>query len=202
MIDPVRLGRIGIIGASLALLAGVPIAHIAVASAQGPSVAERCIHRQAHLIAAGRSPSHKRWTVTASVRNNGSCRSWLLSMDFRPSGTLRGSSRWGWRIPAGGHLQSNFTMNAQDEGAGRSRAFYGATGARVKAVELTMSNGGHLVVHPKLPSLAQRRRFVWLRDVRYFVRYYPLGEHVLTAKLLNVQGEIIGVLRGSEGEFS
>jgi hypothetical protein len=65
-----------------------------------------------------------------------------------------------------------------------------------------MSKEEHIVVHPKLPPPALRERFVWLRNVRYFVRYYPPGEHVRVARLLNAQGELIGVVRGSEGDFS
>jgi len=93
-------------------------------------------------------------------------------------------------------------MNAQDESAGSGRAFYGAVGARVKAIELTMNNEEHIVVHPKLPPLDLRERFVWLRNVRYVVRYYPSGEHVRVARLFNARGGLIDVVRGSEGNFS
>jgi hypothetical protein len=202
MSDTVRSARIRIVGVLLACWMSAAFVNMAMASSQDTALANRCIHRQQHLIADGRNPNGKRWTVTASVHNNGSCRSWLFSMDFRPSGTVRGSSRWGWRIPSGGHLSAKFTINAQDESAGSSRVFYGAVGKRVKSVGLTMSKGGRVVVHPKLPPLALRRRFVWLRNVRYFVRYYPPGDHVQTARLLNAQGGLLKVVRGSEGEFS
>jgi hypothetical protein len=110
-----------------------------------------CIHRQHHLIAKGPSPSGKQWRVTATIHNNGSCRARLFQMDFRPSGTLRGSSSWGWSIPAGGHLSDKFTISAQDDSAGPKRAFYGTAGARVRTIVLTTSTGERLTVHPNLP---------------------------------------------------
>lgn len=201
MSDTVRPVQIRVVGVLLALLMSAVFGHVAIASST--FVAKQCIHPQKHLIASGKNPNDKRWTVTGSVHDNGSCQSWLFSMDFRPSGTIKGSSRWGWRIPAGGHLSPKFTMNAHDESAGSVRVFYGAVGERVKTIELIMRNKGHIVVHPKLPPLGLRERFGWLRNVRYIVRYYPAGTQVRAAKLLNVQGGLIGVVRGgSEGDFS
>jgi hypothetical protein len=194
--------QIRFVGVLVVLLASAVIVQVSVPSSGKASATERCVRPQKHLIADGRSPTNKHWTVTAEIRNNGSSRAWLLSMDFRPSGTLRGSSRWAWRIPAGGHLGMKFTMNAQDERAGSDRAFYGAVGARVKTLKLTMSKGKRIVVHPKLPPLALRERFVWLRNVRYAVRYYPAGEHVGVVRLIDARGGLIDVVRGSEGEFS
>jgi hypothetical protein len=201
MSDTVRSVHIRVVGVLLAFLMSAVFGHVAIASST--FAAKQCIHPQKHLIAAGKNPNGKRWTVTGSVHNNDSCQSWLFSMDFRPSGTLKGSSRWGWRIPAGGHLSPKFTMNAQDESAGSSRVFYGSVGNRVKTIDLTTSTEKHIIVHPKLPPLALRERFVWLRNVRYVVRYYPPGEQVRAARLLNAQGGQIGVVQGgSEGAFS
>jgi hypothetical protein len=160
-----------------------------------------CIHRQHHLIAQGPSPSGKRWTVTAMIHNNGSCEAWLLGIDVRPSGTPRGSSSWGWSIQAGGHLSNGFTISARDENDGSVRTFYGAAGERVRTIVLMMSNGENLTIHPKLPRMQFRKRFVWLRNMRYFVRYYPPGHHVRAATLLNSRGEVIEKRGGEEGSF-
>jgi hypothetical protein len=173
------------------------------ASTQGASATAigTCIHRQQHLIANGRSPSGKHWTVTATIRNDGSCDAWFFGMGFAPSGTSAGSWSGGWRIPAGGHLSTNFTIGAQDEAEGPERAFSGTAGVTVKTVVLTTSNGKRLRFHPKLPSERLRKRFVWLRNVRYFLRYYPTGQHVKTAMLLNSRGALIYTEHGEEGEF-
>jgi hypothetical protein len=201
MSDTVRSVNIRVVGVLLAFLISAVFGHVAIASST--LAAKQCIHPQKHLIAEGKNPNDKHWTVTGLIHDNGSCQSWLFSMDFRPSGTLKGSSRWGWRIPAGGHLSPEFTMNAQDESAGPIRVFYGAVGSRVKTIDLTTSTDKHIIVHPKLPPQALRERFVWLRNVRYIVRYYRPGEHVRAARLLNAQGGQIGVVRGgSEGDFS
>lgn len=200
--NPIKSVRMRFAGALLALVTSASLVHAAVASSSRSFVAAQCIHRQKHLVADGKSPSGRQWTVTASIRDNGGCSTWLFSMDFRPSGTLRGSSRWSWRIPAGGHLSKKFTIDAQDESAGPNRAFYGAVGGRVKIIVLTTSNGKRLTVHPKLPSLALRERFVWLRNVRYVLRYYPSDQHVRVARLFNAQGDLVGRVGGSEGEFA
>jgi hypothetical protein len=160
-----------------------------------------CTAREHHSVATGRSPSGKAWTVTATVHNDSSCDFWLLEMDFRPSGTLRGGSNWGWQIPAGGHLSNRFTISAQDETTDFDRAFYGAVSGRVRTIVLTMSSGERLTIHPKPPPQQLRRRFVWFRNMRYVVRYYPSGEHVEVARLLNSRGELISKARGLEGEF-
>lgn len=199
MSDTVRPVHIRVVGVLLAFLMSAVFGHVAIASST--FAAKQCIHAQKHLIAAGKNPNDKGWKVTGSVHDNGSCESWLFSMDFRPSGTLKGSSRWGWRIPAGGHLSPKFTMNAQDESAGPIRVFYGAVGERVREIVLTTSSGARLSVHPKLPSLALRKQFSWLQGVRYFLRYYPTGGHVRIAKLFDATGGLIRQERGSEGEF-
>jgi hypothetical protein len=149
----VKSPKIRAAGWLLVFFASTLIVHAAEASPSEQLSGTQCIHSQKRVIAEGRNHGPRHWVVTASIRNNGSCRTWLLSMDFCPSGTLKGSSRWGWRVPAGGHLSRRFTMNAQDESAGSDRSFYGAVGKRVKAIKLIMSNEERIVIRPKLPSL-------------------------------------------------
>lgn len=161
-----------------------------------------CIHRQHQLIAQGPSPSGKRWTVTSTVHNNVGCHSWFLELDIRPNGTARGSSAWGWSIPVGGHLSSRFTIDAQDDIGDASRTFYGVVGARVRAISLQKTNGEILTIHPRLPPAGLRKRFVWLRDLRYFVRYYPRGPRGKVARLLDSRGRLIARVHGQEGGFA
>lgn len=171
------------------------------ASGQPKSAAGTCIHHQHRLIAKGRSPGDKRWTVTGTIRNSGSCGYWLLGMNFVFSGPNAGAWRGAWGISAGGHLSDSFTISAQDETESSEQVFSGVVGSRVKTILLTISNGERLVIHPKLPRQRLRKRFVWLRSMRYFVRYYNTGQHVKVARLLNSQGEIIFMARGEEGVF-
>jgi hypothetical protein len=37
--------------------------------------------------------------------------------------------------------------------------------------------------------------------MRYFIHYYPPGQHVKVARLLNSQGELLYKARGLEGGF-
>lgn len=189
------------VGVLCIVLIGVLIAQPAAAGSLGPVGSKQCVRRQSHLVAAGKNPSGEHWTVAASIQNNGGCRAWLLRIEFRPSGTPRGSSRWGWRIPAGGQLSAKFMIQAQDEGTDSGRVRYGAVGVGVRKVVLTMSNGDQVLIHPKLFPLSMRERFSWLRGVRYFLRYYPAGEHVRVARLFDATGGLVRDERGSEGEF-
>lgn len=165
------------------------------------SVAGACVHRQHRLVAKGTSPGSKQWSVIATIRNNGGCNTWLLGMNFDPSDGLRGSWSGAWSIPARGHLFDGATIGAQDEAAGSERVFSGVTGVHVRTVVLSMSDGERITVHPKLVSARSRKQFVWLQDMRYFVYYYPAGQHVKVARLLNSRDEVIFTAQGEEGLF-
>lgn len=114
------------------------------------------------------------WTVDGGIGNNGnSCREWLFGMDFE----LEGATKWGWGtgIPAGGHLGDGFDIDASDDllEDGSYRVFSGSVGGEVAKVLITLSNNKHVAIRPKFPSQRLRRNVVWLRNVQYFVEYYP-----------------------------
>jgi hypothetical protein len=123
-------------------------------------------------------------------------------MEFKPSGGVAGSTSWRWGVPAGGHLSQAFTVDAQDEVAGSGRAFYGTVGSSVRIVKVQMNGGKSLTLHPKLPAQHLRKRFVWLRGMRYFMRFHPAGVHPKVVTLLDSDGREIEKLTGLEGEFS
>ena len=172
-----------------------------------------CQHRQP--IAHGKGAKGTPWTVAGSIRGNGGkCSSWLLGFEFRPDQKpysrrweaeinrkipMPGSFGWRWGIPAGGHLPNDFVISGQDEYEGSERVFAGAAGGSVKYIALAMSNGQHMVIHPRLPSRVLRRRFVWLRNLRYFVSYYHLGSHVRKVTVRSANG--VSTIRGNEGAF-
>jgi hypothetical protein len=181
-----------------------------------PSDREASACQQHQVISKGDSPGGVPWSFRGSIRENGEgCDAWLLKLEFRPErkpyshkweseaglSRMPGSFNWAWGIPTGGHLPDNFTMVGRDEYEGSERVFAGATGARVVSVTLTMSTGRHILIRPILPELALRRKFAWLRNVRYFVRYYPLGEHVRTVTVRNAAGRVTKIA-GQEGAFN
>lgn len=138
------------------------------------SASAGCIERHSVKIAEGTSPSGWKWAVSGSIGNNGNdCREWLFGMDFE----LQGVGYWGWStgIPAGGHLSRRFALDASDDllPDGSSRVSSGTVNGEVAKVVLTLSNNKHLTIRPKSPPAHLRRNVVWLRNVRYFVEYYP-----------------------------
>lgn len=117
-------------------------------------------------------------------------------MNFTPSGTRAGSWSWGRWIENGGHLPDGFGIVGEDEISEVGRVFSGFVGGRIRTVAVTLSNGKHLTIHPKLPRLRQRDRFVWLRGLRYFVRFYPVGGRAKVVKLLDANGKVLEVKGG------
>jgi len=173
-------------------------------------------------VAHGDSPKGTPWTVAVSIRNNGrNCSAWLLGFEFRPDekpyshsweaeAELRrkipmpGSFSWSWGIPTGGHLPKDFTISGRDEYEGSERVFAGAAGGDVKSITLTMSSGKQMTIRPQLPSEALRERFVWLRNLRYFVSYYRLGRHVQKVTVRSSKGVFTvrdNEIVGDEGTF-
>lgn len=137
-----------------------------------PIAGAACIKRHDVRIASGTSPSGWDWTVDGTIGNNGNCRDWLFGMDF----DLQGAANWGWGtgIPAGGHLNRRFDIEASDDllEDGSYRVVSGTVNGEVAKVLFTLSNNKHLIVRPRSPSERLRRNVVWLRNVRYFVEYY------------------------------
>lgn len=171
-----------------------------LASSDGEGASAPCIsHREVRLDHG--EHYGRPWRITASIEKNGGCSYWLLKVNFFPQGIPRGSWTGGWGIPAGGHLPATATIGAGDYEEEDGRAVSGVVGSRVRTVVLKLSGGRAMAVHPKDPSKGLRRRFVWLRGLRYFLRFYPAGKHVKTAKLLDANGKVIFTAHSEDGEL-
>lgn len=157
-----------------------------------PAVEAGCIKRHAVRIASGTSPSGWGWTVDGTIGNNDrNCREWLFGMDFE----LQGATNWGWGtgIPAGGHLERHFDIEASDDllEDGSYRVVSGTVNGEVAKVVFTLSNNKRLTVRPKSPSDQLRRKVVWLRNVRYFVNYYPPEAFVTGVATFSASGVLL-----------
>jgi hypothetical protein len=165
-----------------------------------PSATAKCIKQHSVRIASGTSPNGLPWTVEGSIRNNGSsCREWLFGMGFE----LTGVTNWGWGtgILPGGHLREGFEIDASDDlqEDGSTRVFSGSVGGEVAKVMTTLSNNKHLTFRPKSPSAQLRRRVTWLRNVRYFVTYYPPEAFVTGVSTFSASGQLLYRDRSFEG---
>lgn len=143
-------------------------------------------------IASGMSPSGWDWTVDGTIGNNGNnCREWLFGMDFG----LEGATNWSWGtgIPAGGHLNRRFDIDASDNLLvdGSYRVFSGTVNGEVARIMLTLSDNRHLTVRPKSPPKRLRRKVAWLRNTRYFVEYYPPEGFVTGVATLSASGQLL-----------
>lgn len=177
---PMRVRLILAIAAAAALLVFAPVATAG------------CIKRHSVRIAAGTSPSGLPWTVEGTIGNNGGhCREWLFGMEFE----LPDVGNWSWAtgIPAGGHLRRGFEMDASDDlqEDGVSRVFSGTVSGEVAKVHATLSNNQRLTIRPESPSEKLRSKVVWLRNVRYFVDYYPPEAFVTGVALFSASGQLL-----------
>jgi hypothetical protein len=136
--------------------------------------------------------------VEGTIGNNGSCREWLFGMEF----TLPGAINWGWGtgIPAGGHLSNRFKIDASDDlqEDGAWRVLSGSVGGDVAKVTATLSNGKRLSFKPRSALASLRGEVVWLRNVRYFVEYYPPTGFVTSASLFSASGRLLYRASGEE----
>jgi hypothetical protein len=164
-----------------------------------PAAEAHCIKRHEVRIASGTSPSGWNWTVDGTIGNNGSCREWLFGMDFE----LQGAGNWGGGtgIPAGGHLDRHFHIEAADNllEDGSDRVVSGTVNGEVAKIIFTLSNNKHLTVRPKSPSAQLRRKVTWLRDTRYFVDYYPPEAFVTGVATFSASGVLLYRDRHFEG---
>jgi hypothetical protein len=177
------------------------IVYVVPALSSSDGLSSSCAPHERHLIGKGPLPHHRSWRVTASIRNNGSCRAWLLGVEFSPFGTYAGSWRGSWGIPAGGKLANGFTVSGQDASNAVKRAISGVTGRRVARVIAVTDAGNHLSIRPQLPPQRLRLHNVWLRNFGFFIHYYPAGTHIRTMKLFDSRGKVLAAVRGEEGEF-
>jgi hypothetical protein len=149
-------------------------------------------------IASGQSPEGETWTVEGGIGNNGSCREWLFGIDF----SLPKAVNWGWStgIPAGGHLSSSFDIDASDDlqEDGAWRVLSGSVAGDVAKVIATLSNGKRLVFIPRSAPAPLRHKITWLKNVRYFVQYYPPTGFVTTASLFSASGQLLYRTSGPE----
>jgi hypothetical protein len=166
--------------------------------ASAPSAGAACITRHRVPIASGPSPEGETWTVEGEIGNNGSCREWLFGMEFSLPGAVNWGSSTG--IPAGGHLSSSYTIGASDnlQEDGVWRVFSGFVAGDVAKVTATLSNGKRLSFKPRSAPAPLRRKIVWLRNVRYFVQYYPPNGFVTSASLFSASGQLLYRTSGGE----
>ncbi len=190
-----------LIGFSLLLAVFVVPTLVASGDSRGAPASSHCIPRHAVKLDRGVHAGNP-WRVNASIEKIGRhhrCSFWFLKVQFLPEGKQPGSWTEGWGIPAGGHLPPDATIDASEEEEGESIG--GVVGSRVHSVVFTFDNGRKIVVYPMAPSERLQMRFVWLRDLRYFLTHFAAGEHVVSAKLLDANGKRIFSVHSQEGEL-
>ncbi|HET8955094.1 MAG TPA: hypothetical protein VFN18_05495 [Solirubrobacterales bacterium] len=159
-----------------------------------------CIKRHDVPLEKGTSPSGWAWSVEGTIGENGPCGGdWLFGMEFE----LEGAVNWGFAtgIPKGGHLGRRFDIEASDDllEDGSYRVVSGTVNGEVARVQFTLSNNKRLEIRPKSPSERLRRKVAWLRNVRYFVEYYPPVGFVTGVATFSRSGQLLYRDKSFEG---
>lgn len=163
-------------------------------------VSSGCVRPQTHRIASGTGPRGRPWTVTAMINNVVGCRIWLLGIKVSPTGPGPGTWRDAWAIPAHGRLPKTFGLAADDESSGAKGVFSGVVGERIRTV--SKNERRDMVRHSPSSAISQvSGKLCVLRGLRYFIRFYAVDRHVRCARLLDARGQLVRIVRGSEGEF-
>jgi len=171
---------------------------VADLSARG---SKHCPMKHVHVTIEHGSHNGYAWSVIASIKKGHACGVWKLGVDFRPRDITPGSWEGFWEIPAGGHLPDSATISARDETTGEDRDVSGIVGWDVRTVVFITKSGHRFVVHPSAPGRRLLKRFIWLHNFRYFLRFYPVGDPVRVAKLLNIRGRTIATDHFRLGEI-
>jgi hypothetical protein len=185
-----RRTGIGLFVAALTMLASSGLASAA------------CTKPHHYSIGSGPMPSGETWTVTASIKNNGSCDDWLFGLDY--SLGEFGNYGSGTGIPAGGHVpREYFKLDAQDldTGNGSEAALVGYTGNEGTKVVGRMKDGSRFVVKPQLAPAKLRKRVDWLRSFRFFVYFHPTESRIETLSVFSRGGRLIFRTKSLEGSF-
>jgi hypothetical protein len=154
-------------------------------------------------VASGRSPKRALWKVAASIRRNQSCRT-SLEMAFTTKARDHGRVRWSTvrPLPAAGHVQG-LTIDATDlqRISDYEGEFAGYTGAKAVTVVARMDSGRSVSARPQELRSALRKRFVWLRGLRYFVQFHSPSVRVKRVTLYDADGKVIYRTNNSGGLF-
>lgn len=183
--------------AGILLVVGMAICQLGTGSA-----AAGCTRPHHLAVGSGLMPSGETWSVTAGVKNNGSCDEWLFTLDF--SLGEFGNAGSGTGIPAGGHVpREYFSLSADDlpNRDGSERVLYGYTGNEGAKLVGTLRNGQTFVVRPTFAPRALRERASWLRSFRFFVFFHPSDSPIEQLSVFTKGGRLIHRTKSLEGSF-
>jgi hypothetical protein len=160
-----------------------------------------CTKPHHYPVGSGMIPSGGTWTVSAGIKNNGSCDEWLFSLDY--SLGEFGTYVTATGIPAGGHVpREYFKLDANDLPVSNSEAtFVGYTGTEGAKVVAKMKDGSTFTVRPQLAPAALRKRVDWLRGFRFFVYFHTTESPIEQVSVFTRGGRLIYRTKSLEGSF-
>lgn len=175
----------------LAVLFGLPTAAAGAGAKPGKAV-----------FAHGTSPAGERWSAEASVTPSRRNHDWKFEMEWHFSNGFN----WGvgQEIPTGGREQMAGQASGYTgllSGPATESGAFGYAGPEVTTIKMKMNDGSSLEVHPVFPPAELRRKYVWMRGFRYFMKFYEGGAYVTEYWLYDAAGKRVGCETYAEGEL-
>lgn len=177
--------------AAVCAVASAVVIFSAVGTAASGQASAVCTRPQRVPIAHGRSPEGQRWFIRGRLRNDFHCRTRMLDVDFVPFMHSGPSWTGGYQVPIGGSLSSSFVISSQALRGTEENSFSGMTTRRVVLVEFTTGDGSWSKVRPRRPQRAGAKEPDWLRNVRYFLVYFPVDERVQRVRARDRAGRVL-----------
>lgn len=149
------------------------------------------------VVARGISPHGIRWQINASYLPHSTEDKPYLNVDFTMDAIPYGG--YGMSVPlsfSGGFAHAESQIERSSEGD-----LSGIADRRVVELKMKMGNGKVLTVEPALAPARLRKRFFWLREVRFFDFFFraPGKPRLLTA--FDRDGHMLGRGKIHQGFF-
>jgi hypothetical protein len=176
---------------------------VVLGASLSPTAASAFCHRAQHaLIDHGTSPGGVPWVIKAGIRNGINCdQSPELVTDFnlgKPEDPY-----WSWESVGGIHISEQFPIDAQavQEADPYEGFLSGYLGGKVATLVARMSTGESVTIHPERPRPKLRKRYFWLRDIRFFFYFHPTDRVATVVTLYDAKGRVIYKVNSDGGLF-
>jgi hypothetical protein len=143
-------------------------------------------------LGSGRSPQDATWTISAQRLPSHGCESELLEVTItsRPNGQR--PLIWGGasRLSDSGQMGRSFRVMGADSRVGilGERELVGYACGRAREIAIEYSDGSRELVATRAPNENQRKKHVWLRNLRVFAIFYGSEKRVTDVRLVDGDG--------------
>lgn len=179
------------------VLAATLVAATVVADVTGAQACGCGLQSAGPVVAHGKSPAGIPWQIRASRIDS---RTVDIHFDLKTPGYEDAGYFTSLELP----LSDRFIFTA-DTGSNISpypeSDLSGVASGRVHRIHVRMSEGGPLEFRPHLAPRSVRKRFPWLRELRFFDRFFANERDPLVATAYDARGNVLTRVKSNLGLF-